>query len=195
MTVRRMAGLFRLAAALLVANAQAALEYRVAFASQVLAMLINDTIWLVFWLAYFSRFPLVHGWGQQDVAMMWAVVGTGFGLGAMVAGNALRLSRLISEGQLDFYLALPRPVLPHILLSRMDLTAPGDVLFGLFVFGFMVHPSAQQWLLFIAFAITTACIMVAFTVITQSLTFWLGNAEGLAAQLWNALTASPPIRR
>jgi ABC-2 type transport system permease protein len=31
--------------------------------------------------------------------------------------------------------------------------------------------------------------MVAFTVIVHSLTFWLGNAEGLAAQLWNALTS------
>ncbi len=45
-----------------VANLQGALEYRVSFISQVFAMLLNDLIWLIFWLAYFSSFPLVAGW-------------------------------------------------------------------------------------------------------------------------------------
>jgi ABC-2 type transport system permease protein len=187
--VRRSASMVRLAAAMVAANAQAALEYRVAFASQVLAMLINDAVWLVFWLAYFGRFPLVHGWSRLDVVTMWAVVGTGFGLGATVAGNALRLAGMIASGQLDFYLAMPRPVLPHLLVSRMDLTAPGDMLFGLVVFGFMVHPTAGQWLLFATFSLTTASIFVGFAVLAQSLAFWLGDAEGLAGQLWNALTS------
>jgi ABC-2 type transport system permease protein len=71
----------------------------------------------------------------------------------------------------------------------MDLTAPGDVLFGLGVFGLAVHPSAQQWLLFLVFSLTTACIMTAFTILAHSLAFWLGNAQGLAAQLWNAFTS------
>lgn len=188
-TWRRAVGMARLAAAMVAANAQAALEYRVAFASQVLAMLINDAVWLVFWLAYFGRFPIVHGWSRLDVVTMWAVVGSGIGLGAAVAGNALRLAGMISSGQLDFYLAMPRPVLPHLLVSRMDVTAPGDVLFGWVVFGLMVHPGAGQWLLFATFSLTTAAIFVASTVLAQSLAFWLGDAEGLAGQLWNALAA------
>jgi ABC-2 type transport system permease protein len=184
---RPLAPLARLAAGYVAANIQGALEYRLAFLSQVFSMLINDIMWLTFWLAYFTRFPLVHGWGRQEITMMWAVVGAGVGLGATVAGNAARLSRLIVEGQLDFYLALPRPVLPHLLVSRMDVTAPGDVLFGVAAFALIVHPTWQQWLLFTAFAVTTACITVAFTVIAHSLAFWLGNAEGLAGQLCNAL--------
>ncbi len=36
------------------ANLQAALEYRASFVSQVFAMLLNDVMWLVFWLAYFD---------------------------------------------------------------------------------------------------------------------------------------------
>jgi ABC-2 type transport system permease protein len=185
--LRRFVAVARLAGAYLSANLQGALEYRVAFASQVLSMLINDAMWLTFWLAYFSRFPLVHGWGRQDIVMMWAVVGAGFGVGATLAGNATRLAGLIAQGQLDFYLALPRPVLPHILVSRMDVTAPGDILFGIAAFAIIVKPTGQQWLLFTTFALTTACITVSFAVIAQSLAFWLGNADGLASQLWNAL--------
>jgi ABC-2 type transport system permease protein len=191
-----MRGLLRLAVGYLGANLQGALEYRVAFLSQAASMLINDAMWLTFWLAYFTRFPLVHGWGRTEVATMWAVVAVGLGIGATIAGNASRLAGLIAGGQIDFYLALPRPVLPHLLVSRMDLTAPGDVIFGLVVFALLGHPTAGQWLLFAVLGLTTACIAVSFTVIVHSLGFWLGNAEGVAGQLWGAfvgLSLYPPV--
>lgn len=169
------------------ANIQSALEYRLSFATQVFAMLLNDLMWLIFWLAYFAKFPVVAGWGRDDVVMLWAVVAAGFGLGTAICGNVFRLAGMIARGEMDFFLALPKPVLPHALISRMSITAPGDVAFGLITFGVIVSPTLTQWLLFGIFMITTALILVAFGVITQSLSFWLGNAEGLAQQLTNAL--------
>ncbi len=169
------------------ANFQSALEYRLSFVSQVFAMLLNDIMWLVFWLAYFGKFQVVAGWGRDDIVMLWAVVASGFGLGTTLCGNVFRLAGMIMRGEMDFYLALPKPVLSHALISRMSLTAPGDIVFGLIAFGVIVQPTLQQWLLFTLFMVTTALILVAFGVITQSLSFWLGNAEGLAQQLSNAL--------
>jgi ABC-2 type transport system permease protein len=169
------------------ANFQGALEYRLSFFSQIFAMLINDIMWITFWLAYFSRFPLVAGWGRDEVVMLWAIVAAGFGLGTAICGNVFRMAGMIARGELDFYLALPKPVLPHALISRTDLTAPGDILFGMLAFGLIVQPTAMQWLLFMLFMLTTAIIFVSYGVITQSLSFWLGNAEGLAQQLSNAM--------
>jgi ABC-2 type transport system permease protein len=169
------------------ANFQSALEYRLSFVSQVFAMLLNDIMWLVFWLAYFGKFPVVAGWGRDEVVMLWAVMAAGFGLGTTLCGNVFRLAGIIIRGEMDFYLALPKPVLSHALISRMSLTALGDMGFGLIVFGVIVQPTLIQWLLFTIFMLTTAIILVAFGVITQSLSFWLGNAEGLALQLSYAL--------
>lgn len=169
------------------ANLQGALEYRLSFGTQVFAMLLNDVLWLIFWLAYFSKFPLVAGWGRNEIVTLWAVVAVGFGLATTIFGNMSRLAGMIARGELDFYLALPKPVLPHALVSRMDLSSPGDILFGVIVFGLIVQPGATQWLLFALFAITSALILVSFAVITGSLAFWLGSAEGLAGQLWAAL--------
>lgn len=169
------------------ANFQGALEYRVSFISQVFAMLINDLIWLIFWLAYFSSFPLVAGWGRTEIVTLWAVVAVAFGVATTLCGATFRLAGMITRGELDFYLALPKPPLLHMLISRMDLTAPGDVLFGILVYWLLVHPSLQQVVLFALFTLTGAIIYVGFGVITQSLAFWLGNAEGLGQQLFNAL--------
>ena len=169
------------------ANFEAALEYRASFFSQVAGMLLSDIMWLVFWLAYFSRFPLVSGWGRMDIVTLWAVVAAGYGVATAVCGNLLRMAGMILRGELDFFLSLPKPVLPHLLISRMNLTAPGDVIFGFVVYGLVVHPAAGQWMLFLLFVATTAMIMISFGVLTQSLAFWLGSAEGLGQQLANAL--------
>jgi ABC-2 type transport system permease protein len=94
---------------------------------------------------------------------------------------------MIVRGELDFYLALPKPVLPHSLISRMNLTAPGDVLFGVLGFALVLRPGPGEWALFGLFLVTTASILIGFGVVTQSLAFWLGSAEGIAQQLANAL--------
>jgi ABC-2 type transport system permease protein len=153
----------------------------------VFAMFVNDGMWLTFWYAYFGKFPLVGGWTQKDVVTLWAVVAAGFGLAMTVAGNAQKLAGLIAKGDLDFFLSMPKPVLPHVLMARMDFTAPGDILFGAIAFGALTSPTAAQWGLFVLFAVTTALIWVSFAVVAHSLAFWLGSAEALAAQLLNAL--------
>ncbi len=94
---------------------------------------------------------------------------------------------MIVRGELDVYLALPKPALPHMLISRMSLTAPGDVLFGILVYALILTPDPLSWLLFAIFLLTTTSILVGFGVITQSLAFWLGQAEGLSQQLFFAL--------
>lgn len=168
-----------------------ALEYRATFFGQVFGMLLNDIMWIAFWVIYFTQFPVLQsaegGWRIEDVLAMWAVVGVAFGLAMGFFGNALRMAQMISQGDLDYYLALPKNVLLHVLVSRMDLTALGDVLFGTGLFVFFLHPSPERVLLFLLVGVCGGAVFLAAAIIWQSLAFWLGNAEGLATQMWNAL--------
>src|SRR5438477_9484982 len=112
------------------ANLLIALEYRVSFITQVLGMVLNDSMWVAFWLIYFSKFhSLGKGYEMEDVLALWATGAVAFGLGVGFFGNTLRLAQMISQGELDYYLALPKNVLLHVLVSRMDVVAWGDVLF------------------------------------------------------------------
>src|SRR5688500_12812409 len=126
------------------ANIQGALEYRLSFVTQMGSMLLNDLAWLIFWLAYFSSFPLVAGWGRPEIITMWAIVAASFGIADTFCGGTLRLAGMIMRGELDFYLALPKPVLLHMLISRMSVTAIGDVAFGMLVYGFLIRPGPAQ---------------------------------------------------
>src|SRR5688572_2645303 len=112
-------------------NLQAALEYRASFWAQVFAMALNDAMWVTFWALFFSRFPVVRGYEFRDVVMLWSFGAFAFGIGTALFGGAWRYAALVAQGGLDFYLVLPKPVLLHVMVSRMSVSAWGDVLFGL----------------------------------------------------------------
>src|SRR5437879_4046427 len=130
----------RFIAAYFVANLQASMEYRTAFWASVLMMFINDGLWLLFWWSYFHQFPLVNGWQQNDVVVIWSVSALGLGLSNAVFGNTKNLTQLIMTGGLDAYLGMPRNVLLHACLAGSDPASWGDVLFGLGAYIALVHP-------------------------------------------------------
>lgn len=177
----------RLARAYVHFNFKSQLEYRSAFVSQVLAMIINDSFWLVFWLYFFDRFPVLGAWNSKDVVTMWAVVAAGFGIAHGIAGNAISLSTVIVKGQLDTWMLYPRAILPHLLVGKMHVTSWGDVVFGIGAYLLLVHPSPESFLLFLLLCLSVAVLFVGFGVLVGSLGFFVGNSEGLSEQLRFAL--------
>lgn len=171
-----------LAAAYTSLNLRAQLEYRGAFISQAGAMFLNNIAWIVFWGLFFHKFPILRGWTMSDFMTLWAVVAAGFGLAHAIFGNVLILPSLIAKGQLDAWLLYPRALLPHLLLGRMSATACGDAVFGYAAYLFLVKPDLQHFMLFTALTVSVAMAFVGFGVATGSLSFYLGNAEGLAEQ-------------
>lgn len=170
-------------------NLAGAMEFRLSFLMTAGMMVVNNIVWILFWGLYFNRFQVVNGWTFQDVMMMWAVSAGGFGLSAVLFGNAYRLASLIANGQLDIILSQPKPVLLHILISRMSVAAIGDIAFALMIYGMFGDRSAIGMLKFGLALIISMLIFLFFVVAAQSLAFYFGNAEGLSQQLFNGLLA------
>jgi ABC-2 type transport system permease protein len=163
-------------------NLNAQLEYRGAFVAQVVAMFVNDCVWVVFWTLFFTRFPVLRGWDVRDVITVWAIAASGFGFAHAIFGNTLELAKLVAQGQLDVWMLYPRALLPHMLLGRMSATAWGDALFGYVVYIVYVRPDATHFALFVALSFSVAIVFVAFGVITGSISFFLGNSAVLTDQ-------------
>ncbi|MCB8977200.1 MAG: ABC-2 family transporter protein [Ardenticatenaceae bacterium] len=105
--------------ALIGVNLSSAMEYRASFISQILGMMINNGIYFVFWLIFFDQFGAVRGYAMEEIYLLFAVATLGYGIGYMFAGNVGQyLAYLIAQGRLDYYLVLPRPLLPHVIFSR-----------------------------------------------------------------------------
>lgn len=159
-------------------NWNAHMEYRGAFVSQLLAMLLNNLMWVAFWGLFFTRFPVLRGWTVQDVVTLWAIAAAGFGLAHAIYGNALQLAKLIAQGQLDVWMLYPRMLLPHLLLGQMNATSWGDLLFGYGVYLGFVHPDIVHFVWFIGLTTSVAALFVGFSVLTGSLSFLHGQCLG-----------------
>jgi ABC-2 type transport system permease protein len=168
-------------------NLAAAMEYRAAFIAQTLGMLLNDAVFFIFWAIYFARFQEVSGWGMRDVALIWAVAATSVGLAVALVGNCTRLATVIVEGQLDYYLSLPKATLPHVLVSRMGLSGWGDVAFGLLAFAIFGPHDPGSIALYVLLICSSMLIFVAAMVIAGSLAFFIGSAEAASFQVFQAV--------
>lgn len=126
---------FRFLLAIWKTNLLSAMEYRAAFLTQVIGMMVNNFIYFAIWIIFFDRFKDVRGWGVNDMYVTFGVLASAFGLVSLLFGNAFTLSDIIAKGRLDYYLSLPRPVLLHTVASRTIASGMGDFLYGFISYG------------------------------------------------------------
>jgi len=151
---------------------------RRSFWSQAAVMILNDLIWVVFWVIFFDRLGEVRGWELRDVLVLQAILATGAGITLGFFNNSRQLGRLIAEGQLDEALALPVPALPYLLVRRIEPINIGDVAFGVAVFAVMGEPTPLRTLAFVAAVAISAITLGAFLVLAGSTAFLGGRSDG-----------------
>lgn len=178
---------FKFLLAIWKANLLSAMEYRVAFLTQVIGMMANNFIYFAIWIIFFDRFKDVRGWGIHDMYVTFGVLASAFGLVNLLFGNAFMLSDIIAKGRLDYYLSLPRPVLLHTVASRMSASGMGD-----FTYGFVSYALSGQFTWdglprFILATLLAAAVFAAFLIMVQSLAFWLGMVNNFSALALNAM--------
>jgi len=169
------------------ANLQSAMEYRVSFLSQMIGMILNNSMYFVIWVIFFDRFKSVRGWGLTDMYVTFGITASAFGLVSVLFGNAFYLGEIITKGRLDYYLSLPRSVLLHTLASRTIASGVGDFTYGFISFCLSGTFSWDGLVRFSLAIFLAAVVFAAFLIIVQSLAFWIGNSVNLAATAINAM--------
>ncbi|HRJ57074.1 MAG TPA: ABC-2 family transporter protein [Anaerolineales bacterium] len=169
------------------ANLQAALEFRAAFLTQIIFMMINNGAYFMFWFLYFDKFKNVRGWTLQDMMLLYGIAATAWGLAAYFFGHFTTLGEVIANGRLDYYLSLPKPVLLHVLASKSLGSGMGDVIYGIGSFILSGYLSWDGFLRYVLGVLAGVCIFISFLTIIQSLSFWLGNTVALSQIALSAL--------
>lgn len=168
-------------------NLASAMEYRSAFLSQTLGMILNDGVYFIVWIIFFGYFKNINGWELGDMFIVFGVAASAFGLAGMLFGNAFNLGEIIVRGRLDYYLSLPRPVLLHLLASRTVPSGFGDFLYGFLSYLASGYFSPDGLGRFVIGVLLAAAIFIAFLILVQSLAFWLGTGGTFTALAINAM--------
>lgn len=156
-------------------NLSASMEYRTSFLIQVFGMFLNNASFAFFWWLLFEQFETIAGYGFNDIMLLWAFASSGFGLCFIVFGNARRLVEIIIKGELDSYLLQPKNVLLNVIGSKTNISAWGDLLYGLILFIIIKGFVAKYLLMFVCFTITAAILYASVLIFFNSFAFRFGN--------------------
>lgn len=187
MSLSTLAKYIRLNFAMTKLSILSAMEYSGAFWMQVIGMFINDFAILLLWYVMFLSFPTINGWQFQDMITLFGLATCNFAFMMILFGGVNNVAKTITMGELDYYLALPKPVLWHLLSSRTDIAAIGDLFFGLMLFFVFGAQTFVQGIAFLSMVILSGAIMLNILIILHSLAFYFTAFEEVVYQYFGIM--------
>jgi len=159
------------------ASAAEAIATPSAFWTQISMMVLNDLVWVAFWVIFYRRVGTIHGWDAERTLLLLSVFATSAGIVLGLFSNVRRLGQMIADGELDAVLSLPVPPLSHLLVRRFNALQAGDLLFGPLLFIAAGHPTPSRIGIYVAGVVASAAILTGFLLATQSLAFYAGRSD------------------
>lgn len=155
---------------------------RVTFLTNICFMILNNATFLVQWMILFRLRGDVGGYSMREIMLLWALTAASFGLSHILFARVFSLPELIIGGKLDAYLVQPKNVLVSVITSATDVSAIGDLLYGLGVMA-VLDLGVKGVLLFFLFMVTGAVIFASFSLLLGSLSFWFVRMDMLEGQM------------
>ncbi len=121
------------------------LAYRVSFALTALGGLVVTGLDFVAILLMFAQVDVLGGYTLPEVAFLYGLSATSFGLADLLIGSAERLGRRVRDGSLDTLLVRPAPVLAQAAADRFALRRLGRVTQGALVLGYALIALDVDW--------------------------------------------------
>lgn len=154
---------------------------RVTFLADICFMIVNNATILVQWVILFGLREDVGGYSMREIMLLWALTAASYGLSHILFARAFSLPELIINGKLDAYLVQPKNVLVSVMTSATDVTAIGDLLYGIGIMA-ALGLGVKGTLLFFLFTVTGTVIFSAFALLLGSLSFWFVRMDILENQ-------------
>ncbi|MEZ5343690.1 MAG: ABC-2 family transporter protein [Acidimicrobiales bacterium] len=140
-------------------------------------MVINDLVWVLFWVIVMRRAGDIRGWSTQRVLLLQAILTTSSGVALGVLGSSRRIVELVSTGTLDSILSLPTPTLPQVLVRRIEPVHLGDTIFGVGLFIALGGLTLTRGGLFVLTTLCATVVLTSFLVMLGSITFFSERSE------------------
>ncbi|WP_093772946.1 ABC transporter permease [Streptomyces sp. yr375] len=121
------------------------LAYRLSFVLTALGGLLVTGLDFVAILLMFSQVDALGGYSLPEVAFLYGLSATAFGIADLAIGSMDRLGRRVRDGTLDTLLVRPAPVLAQIAADRFALRRVARITQGALVLGYALATMDVAW--------------------------------------------------
>ncbi|NEA08565.1 transporter [Streptomyces sp. SID10692] len=121
------------------------MAYRASFAMTVFGDFAVTAFDFVTILLMFSHVDALGGYSLPEIALLYGLSATAFGLCDLLLGSMDRVGRRVRDGTMDTLLVRPVPVLAQVAADRFALRRVGRITQGLLVLGYALVTLDIAW--------------------------------------------------
>lgn len=122
-----------------------AIQYRADFAMTAIGAICYEAVSLAFVGVIVYAFGSIGGWSLVEVAFVYGIRSMGHALHGILSGQLWATDRVVREGEFDRYLLRPINPLMQLLTRRFQVTAVGDLVFGLVILSVTAVAAPVSW--------------------------------------------------
>jgi ABC-2 type transport system permease protein len=179
-------GVTRLYFRLLGAHLRSLLEYEADFWLMMAGTVLMQVVNVVFLSAIFARVPALHGWSFWAVVAMFAMVAIAEGVGSLFFEGMWHLAWQINQGELDYLLVRPYPVVLQVSSSQIGINGLSNIVTGGLMLGAALSHLGVDWsvgrvVLGLVMFASAVVIKVSINLATNAVSFWLSSPSPLFA--------------
>lgn len=124
---------------------QSALQYRADFVMTAVGAIAYEAVSLAFVGVIVYAFGSIGGWSFVEVAFVYGIRTMGHALHGVLSGQLWATDDVVRHGEFDRYLLRPVNPLVQLLARRFQVTAVGDIVFGLAVLTITAVAAPIAW--------------------------------------------------
>jgi ABC-2 type transport system permease protein len=179
-------GVTRLYLRLLGAHLRSLLEYEADFWIMMVGAALMQVVNVAFLSAIFAKVPTLHGWSFWAVVAMFAMVAIAEGVGSLFFEGMWHLGWQINQGELDYMLVRPYPVVLQVSSSQIGINGLSNIVTGGLMLGAALSHMDVEWsvgrvLLGVVVCGSAVVIKVSINLASNALSFWLSSPSPLFA--------------
>ncbi len=122
-----------------------AVQYRADFVMTAVGAICYEAVSLAFVGVIVYAFGSIGGWSLVEVAFVYGIRSMGHALHGVLSGQLWSTDGVVREGEFDRYLLRPVNPLIQLLTRRFQVTAMGDIVFGLVVLSITAVAAPVVW--------------------------------------------------
>jgi ABC-2 type transport system permease protein len=132
-------------AVLLRIGIRSAVQYRADFTMTAIGAVCYEAVSLAFVGVLLHAFGTIGGWTLVEVAFVYGIRTMGHALHSLLSGQLWAADTVVRQGEFDRYLLRPVSPLVQLMTRRFQITAVGDLAFGLVLLTVTAIAAPVSW--------------------------------------------------
>ncbi len=155
---------------------------KLSFLVKVLSIFLKQGLFLVTWSFFFYKYGEVDGWTFRELIAMYGIISFGVGTVEMFFYGVREIPMYVETNQIDNFLLQPRNVLLNIALSKGDVVAFSEIVYGLILMGLSGYMT-KGYMLYFLLPLSPLFIFSLFLYLS-SVSFYMQNSFGFVRELY-----------